>query len=448
MSVAHARRIALRVLSRIRRDEAFSGAVLARELERARLSPADAALAARLVYGTLAAQGTLDEAIDRHLQSGIEPRVRDALRMGAFELLYSRVPAYAVVDQAVQLVRSARPQAAGLANAVLRKLADESSAFPWGDPAADTDALARATAHPRWMVDLVRDSLGPEHAREMLDCGLEPAPTYVRLNPFEGDTPATLESLSAARPDRSPPDPGCYRLSAPAAVYGASERSRGWFSMDAAAQLAPLALAPARGDEILDVGAGRGNKTICMQAGAMRTGGPANITAVDVDPKKVRGLEERLKSAGVPGVTCVAADAVALEGYFGGRLFDAVLIDAPCTGLGTLRRYPEKRWRLDPDDVARMSEIQLALLRSGAQVTRPGGRLVYSTCSVARQENQGLVERFLSDAPGSEYVIEPLGDAIPAEWDTFRDGQGCFSSWPTSGGPDGHYVALLRRKAC
>lgn len=445
VSVAPARRAALRALARVRRTDAFSGPVLAAELSSASLSPGDAALTTRLVYGVLAAQGTLDEALGRHVRTSLEPRVRDALRLGVFELIFNRAPAYAVVDQAVEAVRAIRPQAAGMANAVMRRLADESTDFPWGDPLTDCDALAREHAHPRWIVDVVLESLGERNGLEMLACGLEPAPTYVRLNPFAHDRASVLESLGGAGPEPAPPDPDCLHLTVPSAAFDTGHDETAWFPMDAAAQMTPRVCAPDPGMRILDVGAGRGNKTICLQAIALRSGGPAAITAIDVHEGKSEALRARLDAAQVPGVSVLTADALALRTQFGPDAFDLVLLDAPCSGLGTLRRYPEKRWRLDPGDPARMAELQARLLDAAAAVTRPGGRVVYSTCSVDRRENSDVVEAFLASDSGNGWIMETLDGVIPAEWAAFRDERGCFQSWPTSGGPDGHYVASLRR---
>jgi len=405
LSVSPARRAALRVLGRVRRDEAFSGAVLAGSLGRGSLGEEDTALATRLVYGVLSAEGTLDEAIDRHVTRAVEPRVRDVLRIASFELLFSRAPAYAVVDQAVELTRGIRPQAAGLVNAVLRRIAEDAATFPWGDPQTDRDALARVSAHPRWIVDVAVASLGETAAREMLACGLEPAPSYVRVNPFERDRTSTLDGLAEAHPSPSPPDADCFVLGRPARAFSAQSEASGWFPMDAAAQIAPAAVAPRPGAEVLDVGSGRGNKTICLQALAVRSGGAAAITALEVHEGKAKALREQLDRSRVPAVGVRVADARELEHEFGPDAFDAVLLDAPCSGLGTLRRYPEKRWRLDSAAPARLSALQSEMLESAARVVRPGGALVYSTCSIAAVENSEVVTGFLATAAGREYRV-------------------------------------------
>lgn len=444
VNVVPARRSALAVLGRVRKDGAFSGAALSSELRTAQLTRDDVALTTRLVYGVLGTEGVLDEIIDRFIRGGVEPRIRDVLRLAAYELVYGRAPAYAVVDQAVVAARAIRPQAAGLVNAVTRRVAEVAPGFPWGDPTHDRDALARVSACPRWIVDEYLSSLGADRGREALLACAEPAPSYVRLDPF-GATPAdTRLALAAASPTLSPPDMECYVLKHPAALYG-SGAGTGWFSMDAAAQMAPAACAPAPGLRVLDAGAGRGNKTICLQALAVRSGGPAAITALELHAGKAVRLRERLDNTGVPGVTVEIGDAHDAAFCGGGGSFDIALLDAPCTGLGTLRRYPEKRWRLSEPDITRMATLQATLLAGVAAAVHPGGAVVYSTCSIARAENEGVVRGFLASPEGRGFALESLDVHVPDEWKMFLTGDGMFRSWPTTAGPDGHFVAVLRR---
>ncbi len=442
VTIAAARASALRVLGRVRKDGAFSGAALTSELRGTELSSEDTALTTHLVYGVLGAEGVLDDAIDRFARGKIEPRIRDVLRLAAYELLYGRSPAYAVVDQAVAAARRIRPQASGLVNAVARRVAEAAPAFPWGDPETDLDALARVCACPRWVVDEYLASLGPDAGREALLASAEPAPSFVRLDPFGATRVSALAALAAAEPLPSPPDPDCFILGRPAVAHGGSGGP--WFSMDAAAQLAPAAVRPTPGGRVLDAGAGRGNKTVCLQAIAMRGGAPADITALELHEGKVARLRERLDRSGVPGVMVAVGDAADACAYFGPAAFDAVLLDAPCTGLGTLRRYPEKRWRIVPGDIARMAALQRTLLSGLAGVVRPGGCLVYSTCSIARAENEGVVRAFLDTATGAGFSVESLAGVVPDAWSPFLNDDGTFQSWPTIEGPDGHFVAVLR----
>lgn len=452
MSASPARRAALRVLARVRTRSAYAAETLYTELSSQGLSTQDAALATRLTYGTLQTVGVLDEAIDRLARrpADIEPSVRDALRMGAYELLFARTPARAVVNESVEAVKSLRPQAASLANALLRRLADESATFPWGDPVADSAAYARQTGHPLWLVKLLVRDLGAERADEVLAASNEPAPLYLWHNPFAGSMPDALAALEADGAEPASCDPrGCIVAGVPsAAVRGRAVADGRVLVTDAAAQIAALAVAPAADSSIVELAAGRGTKTIELQALARDAGGAARIWAVDVHPFKARVLSERLAALGVGGVTVVTADAsdlAAVDGLPPAGSADAVLLDAPCSGLGTLRRHPEKRWRLAEADVSALAAMQRSLLEQAATLVRSGGVVVYSTCSLARQENHEVVSGFLAGSTGTAFRTRSVADAVPDAWHDAIGPEGWFQSIPRLAGPDGHFVAALER---
>lgn len=452
MTVSPARSAALETLTRVRVRSAWSSPSLESVLSASALTTEDRSLATRLVYGTLQAEGVLDQVIDARLErpGRLESRIRDILRIACFEILYSRTPPHAVVHQAVEAVRAHRPQATGLANAVLRRIATDAPEFPWGDPTSDRDALARATGHPRWIVDLFLEDLGETRGREALASGLDPAPTYLRHNPFVAslDTALALLVDDGAEPRPSPPDPACVRAGVPGAAHRGRAVARDYFyPQDAAAGVAALAVGPHPGGLVIDLCAGRGGKTISLQAAAVAAGSPADVQAVELHPARAAFLSQRMHSLGVPNVTIHAADATdpdAIEGISAGSA-DAVLVDAPCTGLGTLRRYPEKRWRISLADLETLPLVQGALLASAARLVRPGGLVVYSTCSVAVAENTRVVQGFLGSDEGRGFVVESLAGAFPSVWHEFLGPDGTFQSWPTIDGPDGHYVAALRR---
>lgn len=450
-ALSASRRVALRALAQIRRTDAYARPVIDKRIAAAALPAADAAFAARLAYQVIATQGTLDEALDPLLSHprGIEPGVRDALRMGACELLFLRTPPSAAVSQAVEAARLARPQAARLANAVLRRLAERAPTFPWGDPATDRDALARVCAMPRWLTDLFLDDLGEQHGREALLAGLGAAPLFVRANPFKGPLEETIAALSAdgAEPLPSPPDDAARRCARPARAARGSALAHGLAIVaDAAAQVAPLAAAPRPGAHVLDVGAGRGTKSSMLQGAALCAGGPARVVAIDTRAYKLDVLETTMRRLGVPGVTTALVDATDPASLAELRgAFDVALIDAPCSGLGTLRRHPEKRWRLRPDDIDRLAQLQLRMLRAVSTVVRPGGLMVYSTCTVSAAETEGVIAAFLRDERGAGFSRSPLDVALPDEWARFVTRDGWFRSWPRKGGADGHFVAALVR---
>ena len=452
MSLAPARLAAIEVVRRVRERAAFAPAVLDSVLAKRSLSAEDAALATRLAYGTLQAEGTLDEAIDRFAARphDIEPAVRDALRVAAYELLFAATPPRAAVHQGVEAVRLARPQAAGFANAILRKLADAASDFPWGDPASDHDALSRATAHPRWLVELLLHDVGETPAREMLAADNEPAPLFLAHNPFRGSFDALVERLTA---DGAEPQscelPGCVRAGRPSAAVHSSAIHDGLALItDAAAQLAPLAVGGHPGEPVVEIASGRGTKTLALQALSVAAGAPAQLYAVDVHDFKARVLAERMSELGVPGVTPLVGDATRLAEVPGLPALGsaaAVLVDAPCSGTGTLRRRPEKRWRLRPEDIETLARLQFALLTEAASLVRPGGVLVYSTCTVTRAENQDVVSAFLASAPGKNFQTHALSETVPAAWQRFVTQEGWFAAVPGRDGMDGHFVARLVR---
>jgi len=277
----------------------------------------------------------------------------------------------------------------------------------------------------------------------------EPAPLFARHNPFLGTLDEALAVLRAdgAEPSEALPDAASLQLANErAAVRGSAVAGGLVVVTDAAAQLAPLAIGALPGGRILDAGSGRGTKTVALQALASAAGEPAEITGLDIHDFKTHLLGERMRALGVPGVRPVTADLLdpgtpALLG----EPYDAVLLDAPCTGLGTLRRHPEQRWRVLETDAERLSAVQSALLSAAAALVRPGGHVVYSTCSLSRTENHDVVARFLAGKGGRDFRTRSVADIVPTGWGSFLTDEGWFQSVPYAGGPDGHFVARLER---
>jgi 16S rRNA (cytosine967-C5)-methyltransferase len=451
VSLSPARKATLAVLRRVREREAFGPETLDAVLRAAGLDLRDTALATRLTYGTLQTLGTLDDAIDRFLSEHVqlEPSVRDAMRLAAYELLFMRTPPRAAVHEGVDAVRSVRAQASGLANAVLRRLALEADSFPWGDPDTDDAALARATGHPRWLVDRWVCELGRDRAREALFADLDPAPLYLWHNPFKGSLVEAMDMLVADGAEPVPDVlPGSIRAGQPhAAVRGRAVGEGRVLVTDAAAQLAPLVCGAHPGGVVVDVAAGRGTKTAQLQAVSVAAGGPCGLYALDVHAFKAEVLVRRMRDLAVPAVTAVVGDATdmaAVEGLVPLSTADAVMLDAPCSGLGSLRRRPEKRWRVSPEDIDRLAVLQARMLEQASLLVRVGGRVVYSTCTVSRVENQDVVAAFLEGSEGSFRTLD-IRETVPAAWHGDVTDQGWFQSTPRVGGPDGHFVAVLER---
>jgi 16S rRNA (cytosine967-C5)-methyltransferase len=438
------------VLKRVRERTAFGPETLDAVLRASGLDARDTALATRLSYGALQTLGTLDEAIDaaRDRPGSLEDGVRDALRLATYELLFMRTPARAAVHEGVDAVRSVRPQAAGLGNAVLRRVAERAPDFPWGDPAADDAALARATGHPLWLVQRWIDELGRERATKALYADLEPAPLFLWCNPFAG---SVVEATDALIRDGADPVqellPRCLRAQdGQSAVRGAAVARGLVLVTDAAAQLAPLACA-GPGGTVIDVAAGRGAKTVQIQAACADAGAVANVYALDLHEFKTQVLQRRMADLHAPGITAVVGDATdvaAVEGLPGLGTADAVLLDAPCSGLGSLRRRPEKRWRVTAEDIDRLAELQGRMLEQAALLVSVGGRVVYSTCTVSRRENSDVVSRFIEGSRGTFATVD-IAPIVGEAWAGSVTAEGWFQSVPESGGPDGHFIAVLER---
>lgn len=454
MSATAPRELAHQILVATRERRAYVAPVIDTFLARADLPETDRSFVTRLARGVIETSGVLDDALDDRLDrpGRVEPRVRDALRMGAYELLFLSTEPRAAVHQYVDLVRSLRPQAAGMANAVLRRVADAAPTFPWGDTTSDLPALARATGHPLWLAEQLLRDLGEGAGRAALESSTAPAPLFVRVNPFMGTLEDALTVLEedGADPEPAWPDELSRQLTDPRAAIRGRAVSEGFVIVtDAAAQVAPLAVAVLPGSRVLDAGAGRGTKTITLQASAASRGAPARVLALDINASKTAALARRMAVLGVPSVEVLAGDLLdpGLSHQLGPESFDAVLLDAPCSGTGTMRRHPEIRWTLTPADAARLAELQRAMLTHAALLVRPGGTLVYSTCSVLRAETVDVVGGFLGSAHGATFESSSIESLVPRQVSRFLTPEGWFRSWPESGGADGHFVARMVRRA-
>lgn len=414
-----ARRAALALLGERRRRDARARDLLRGAGTLDKLDERDRGLATRLVLGVTAAEGALDALVDAHLRRSahLEPRVRDALRLATFELVYLGTRSDVAVSQGVELVRSVAPRAAGLANAVLRRVAE-------GDVAAVAAARERVAAGACDTSDLAIVGALPEWLAERVGTralsALAPAAPWVAVSRARRTPGEALALLADAgcEPEVGPL-PGSARLGAPSrlAPSGLVERVV-VIPCDLAAQEVALLAAPAPGERVLEVGQGRGTKTLLLENAAIAAGGPCEITAVEVSPRKSALARRRMEAAGVAEhVRCVCADGRALPEDLG--TFDLVFLDAPCTGTGTLSRHPEIAWSLAPSAPAELAALQADLLASAAARVAPGGRLLYATCSVLAEENEAVVQGFLASPAGAGFELVRAGlTEVPGGSDT------------------------------
>ena len=443
------RLLALRVLERVQRAGAFADIALNHALGRSGLSAPDRAFATELVYGTLRWRGRIDylleQCLDRDLEK-LEPLVATALRLGAYQLLFTDgVPATAAVDESVRCVRAAGVErATGLVNAVLRRLAAEHTRIPL--PKLDSDPVAHlvhALSLPRWIAERWLEVFGPAEASALARASNEQPPLTVRVNRQRQSVAELLADVSERFPDAVP-----CRLARDGIQLGRRGNPgldpgflSGHFTVqDEASQLVVGLLDPAPGERVLDVCAAPGGKATAI---AERIGDKGRVLALDRHKGRLGLVSRSARRLGLDNIDCLERDATRPLVDLAGAPFDRVLIDAPCTGLGTLRRHPDARWRVQPGDPDQLAAIQAALLRSAAEVVKPGGTLVYSTCTVLPEENEWIVEAFLKSTPNFE--LSAPGE-IPAEVRTVVDGNRALRCLPHHHDADGFYAARLERR--
>ncbi|HEX4450505.1 MAG TPA: 16S rRNA (cytosine(967)-C(5))-methyltransferase RsmB [Kofleriaceae bacterium] len=401
-----ARELARRVLERVDRDRAWATPTLDGELARANLDDRDRRLASELVYGVLRHRGRIDRALAAHADlSRSPPRVVVALRVAAYQLLLlDRVPAYAAVDDAVGAARSSGGQKlAGFANAVLRKLA------PGKEPAlppAGPDRVAAEFSLPRWIVDELAAVVGGDDELAARAAALaQPASLVARANRLRSSRADVMELLATAGAEVRAIDlaPEAFAVDA-----GLGDPSRSpsfqsglWTVQDAGAQLVALTATPQPGQRVLDACAGVGGKATHL---AELAGDRALITAADRSTTKLALGAETAKRLGLTSITPIACDLVDPNAPLGDN-YDLIVLDAPCTGLGVLRRHPDAKWRLVPGDVPRLAEIQARLLDAVAKRLAPSGTLIYSVCTFTHAEGPEQARAFAARS-GMQIVAE------------------------------------------
>ena len=447
----NARRLALEVLTRVEEQGAYASLLLDAKLKHAGLSREERALATELTYGVLRWQGRLDYLLtavaDRPWEK-VEPPVRRLLRLGAYQLLFlTRVPAYAAVNETVALTPVARSFNAeaskAFINAVLRSLLRQQATLRFPDPSVDpVGALAARWSHPHWLVARWLARLGAEETEALLRANNEaPALSVVvnRLKRQPDEVGGHLARIAGpVVPGRFAP--GVLHLKGGAEALRDPAFSAGWyFPMDEAATLPALLLDPKPGETLLDACAGGGGKAALLLG---LLGGSGRVIALDQSARAHRRLREAQARLGLDRLHPVQADARQASRLFI-RPVDRVLVDAPCSGLGTLRRHPERKWQQVEAGLQPLARLQYDLLRGVAPVVKSGGVVVYSTCSLEPEETDLVVEAFLRDFP--DFSPDDPRTSLPHTATDLIDRGGAVRTWPHRHGIDGFYAIRLRR---
>lgn len=423
-AVVSARTIAASVLERVERDKAFAAAALDAELDRhPQLDRRERALAAELSYGVIRTRTALERVVKQHAPRGISDRVvLRQLLLAAYQLLLlDRIPAFAAVDEAVSAIRRARgPRVAGFANAILRRVAE-------GERLTLAAAIRETT--PAWLIERLESVVGPSEAEGLLGIDVPLGRAAARM------VAGHAEPSWFASAETTPLSPNARLLPSgdPQQLDGYAEGA--FVVQELGAQLVGLALGVRSGERVLDACAGRGQKTSLF---VERAGATGEVWASDAHPQKLETLGQELKRLGLPPAKSAAVDWTLGAGAVPGG-FDRVLVDAPCTGVGTLRRRPEIAEKLAPEDPARLGALALAILRGAATRARSGGRVVFAVCSVLPEEAERVVEN-VSD------LLEPAPFDAPEVAALAGAGATSFRLLPRAHGTDGYFVASFVKR--
>ena len=431
-----AREAALRTLVACEKQDAWADNFLKKTLKEGKMDGRDAALATRLTFGVTQNRMLLDWYVDRFAKGKLDLTVRSVLRLGVYQLLFlTRVPARAAVDESVKLTRKfcKNPGAAGLVNAVLRNIERGKN-----DLTAPEDLSVRYS-HPQWLVDLLVERLGQEDAENLLKCHNGEVPTVAQVNTRNSITEQVLEALTAAGVEAQPHPwlADCLTLQGTGSLEQMEAFQQGaLYIQDAAARLAVLAADPKPGMKVLDVCAAPGGKSF---AAAIVMKDEGEIISCDIHPHKQELIGNGAKRLGLKSIRAVTQNGKERVPEWE-NAFDVVITDVPCSGLGIIRKKPDIRYK-DPKPLTGLPVIQKAILDNACAYVKPGGVLLYSTCTLLERENEAIVRTFIEEH--EQFALEKFelpGPAGAAE-------EGYVTLWPHLHGTDGFFIAKLRRKA-
>ncbi len=443
-----ARDIALIVLKQVDAGEAYANLALDRVLEKYRTAGQDRAFVTELVYGTLRSLNTLDWVLRQHIRQPLErqtPWIRNILRLGVYQIMYmDRVPNPAAVNEAAnQARRFGHPGAVKFVNGVLRNVLRRLGEI--GFPPLEEDPVGHISlkySHPAWLVERWIGELGVEETIDLCRVNNVPPPLTVRTNTLKITRDDLIELLSreGLPAEKTRYAPEGVVLGGTGGLRGFLPFDRGLFQVqDESSMLAGHALSPSPGSLVIDAAGAPGGKATHL---AQIMGDRGTILAFDVHPHKIKLIKENCARLGISCIRPVLADARQLPEDLNGRA-DFALLDAPCSGTGVIRRRPDSRWRKDPGRLPEILELQREMLEGLSRCLRPGGVLVYSTCSVLHEENRDQVENFLRLNP--DFRAEDLDPYLPPGLDEGAE-EGFIQLYPHRHGTDGFFIARLRRR--
>lgn len=439
---ATARDTALDVLMQVSGANAWSDGSLKRTIAKNGLDSRDAALATRLAYGVIQNRMLLDYYIGcfcTQKPQKLEPVVLNVLRLGGYQILFmDKIPQRAAVYESVELVkRRGRARSAGLVNAVLRRFVTNWLDMPALPAGSAAETLSVRYSHPLWLVEQLLARLGEEETEKLLAGNNEVTPTSVQTNTTQ-ITPEALEKelrSEGVQVESHPWLSGCFLVSSTGDLTDLPSFAKGHFWVqDAAARLVALAAQPAGEERILDVCAAPGGKSFALAADRQDAG---RITACDVHPHKLQLLQRGAQRLGLHSIETLLADGRVMDEARRGA-YDLVVADVPCSGLGIIRKKPDIRYK-NPAELEKLPELQRAILENAGAYVRPGGVLIYSTCTLLREENEDVIAAFLAEH--AEFTREDFD--LPAP---IGHVEGEITLWPQQYGTDGFYICRMRKR--
>jgi len=442
------RHLAIEILNRVEEHDAFAEPLLDACLSRnQQINIHDKRLITQIVYGTLRMRGRLDWIIDQFYRGtfvSMDVSIKNLLRTGIYQLLYTeRIPEFAIVDEAVEISKKLHPAGAGLVNAILRNVIRKKDAIVYPEMEKDPSLhISIVHSHPLWLVKKWIAMFGIEDTAALCRANNEIPPVTLRVNTLKTIREKAREELSRdgtdVRPSVFSPD-GLIVSNPVMSIRDTALFKAGHIQLqDEASQLIARLVDPKERENVLDLCAGSGGKTTHLAALMENRG---SITAVDIRKKMLEALRKNARRLGVTIVDTQVRDARQKPEEAFHEAFDKILVDAPCSGLGTLRRNPEIKWRLSPEDVTKSALLQKAILDNAAPCVKKGGSLIYSTCTMTPEENDDVVKEFISLHRNFICVRPP--DAINSR---VVDDRGYLQSSPHRHGADGFFGAVLRKK--
>lgn len=440
------RQAACETLLRIRKEGGFADRLIDIELSNGALSGPDRSLYAELVFGVLRRQGTLDYILQQLLEKPmveLDPLALVILRIGLYQLTrLDRIPESAAVNESVNLAKLITPGTSGLVNAVLRNFLRRRDTISFPDMATTPVAsIAAQHSQPEWLVEQWLEQLGVEEARLLAEASSQQPPLTLRVNTLRSSRDELLHEFEKqgikATPCRFSPDG--INITGRHTINTLPGFDAGLFAVqDEASQLAGRLLGAEPGERIWDACCAPGGKS-CHIAQLMDDRG--EFVATDISRSKLTLVQDSIRRLGINSISTAVADLHQPDTFPEG-FFDRILLDAPCSGLGVIRRNPEAKWRLFSGDITRLAAVQKTLLNNAASRLKPGGTLLYSTCSTSEAENELVVEDFLLHHP--DFVLENLNTLFPDLHELIAF-YGMFRVWPHHHGMDGFFAARIKR---